>query len=204
VEVLLLAPSRLKVVLLEALLVGAAGAALAFAANALSPRGLKLTQNFFPGDTGRNQALPAASTNSAASSQAGGLAARLRAKGLGLVENAQVVEWFHDPRYQQNAIVFLDARNDDEYQEGHIPGAYHFDHFHFDKYLATIIPLCQAAQQIVVYCGGGDCELSEFAATMLGTDLGIPKERIFVYGGGMTEWNSKNLPIETGERKSAR
>ncbi len=197
------APSKVKLVLLEALIVGAAGAALAFAANALSPRGLKLTQNFFPGgDVYRNQALPAG-TNRATPSPTAALAAKLKAKGLGLVDGAQVVELFHDPRYQQKAIVFLDARNDDDYQEGHIPGAYHFDHFHFDKYLPTIIPLCQAAQQIVVYCGGGDCELSEFAATMLGTDLGIPKEKIFVYGGGMTEWTSNNLPLETGERQRA-
>lgn len=188
-----------KLVLLEALLVGVAGAALAFAANAVSPRGLKLTANFFPGDSRPPTRISAASTNAAATSPGNPLAEKLKAKGLGLVEGAQVVELFHDPRYQQNAIVFLDARNDDDYREGHIPGAYHFDHFHFDKYLPTVIPLCQGAQQIVVYCGGGDCELSEQAAMMLGTDLGIPKEKIFVYGGGMTEWKGKNLPIETGE-----
>ena len=200
----MLAPKRIKLVLLEALLVGVAGAAVAFAANALSPRGLKLTKNFFPGDdVRRNQPVPAAGTNAFPSS-VNSLAAKLKAQGLGLVDGARIVELFHDPRYQQNAIVFLDARNDDDYLEGHIPGAYHFDHFHFDKYLPTIMPLCQAAQQIVVYCGGGDCELSENAAAMLGTDLRIPKEKIFVYGGGMTEWRNKGLPIETGEGKGSK
>jgi len=64
--------------------------------------------------------------------------------------------------------------------------------------------LCQAARQIVVYCGGGQCELSEHAATMLGNDLGIPKEKLFVYGGGTTEWKSKGMPIEVGDRKENR
>jgi rhodanese-related sulfurtransferase len=112
-----------------------------------------------------------------------------------------MVELFHDPRYAQNQVVFIDARNDDEFQEGHIPGAHQFDHFHYEKFLPTIVPLCQAAQQIVVYCGGGDCELSEFAATMLANDLGVAKEKLGVYGGGMNEWKSKGLPIETGAGK---
>jgi len=117
------------------------------------------------------------------------------------VDNARVVELFHDPRYAQNLVVFIDARGDKEYEEGHIPGAHQFYHLQFEKYLSTIVPLCQAAQQIVVYCGGGDCELSEFAATMLANDLGVPKEKLSVYGGGMNEWKDKHLPIETVDHK---
>jgi len=98
--------------------------------------------------------------------------------------------------------VFIDARNDDEFQEGHIPGAHQFNHFYYEKFLPTIVPLCQGAQQIVVYCGGGDnCELSEMAATMLANDLGVPKEKLAVYGGGMNEWKAKGLPTEAGAGK---
>jgi len=192
-----------KKVLLEAVLVGLVGAALAFAANGLSPAGLKLNRNYFPGETQGTvepvRSHVAAGTNGAVATQT--LADRLRAKGIALFDNAKVVELFHDPRYAQNQVVFIDARNDDEFQEGHIPGAHQFDHFHFEKFLPTIVPLCQAAQQVVVYCGGGDCELSEFAATMLANDLGIAKEKLAVYGGGMTEWKSKGLPVETGAGK---
>ena len=193
----------MKKVLLEAVLVGSVGAALAFAANALSPLGLKLNQNYFPGET-QGKVEPVrlhvpAGTNGAAAAQT--LADRLRAKGITLFDHAKVVELFHDPRYAQNQVVFIDARNDDEFQGGHIPGAHQFDHFHYEKFLPTIVPLCQAAQQVVVYCGGGDCELSEFAATMLANDLGVPKEKLAVYGGGMTEWKAKGLPVETGAEK---
>lgn len=195
----------MKKLLLEAVIVGVVGAALAFAANALSPRGLKLNQNYFPDETGGKikpvQLHVASGTNQGSDSATQSLAERLKAKGLTLVDNAKVVELFHDPRYAQGQVIFIDARNDHEFEEGHIPGAHQFDHFHYEKFLPTIIPLCQAAQQIVVYCGGGDCELSEFAATMLANDLGIPKEKLAVYGGGMTEWKEKHLPVETGASK---
>jgi len=200
--------TQVKQVFLEAVLVGLVGATLAFGANALSPRGLKLTPNFFPGD-GQKRNLPpspagvGAGTNGETVSATNSLAERLKAQGLGLVDIGKAMELFRDPRYQQGLVVFLDARGDREFQEGHIPGAHQFDHFHFDKFLTTIIPLCQAARQIVVYCGGG-CELSEHAATMLGNDLGIPKEKLFVYGGGITEWKSKGMPIEVGDRKENR
>ncbi|HWH72296.1 MAG TPA: rhodanese-like domain-containing protein, partial [Candidatus Sulfotelmatobacter sp.] len=54
---------------------------------------------------------------------------------------------------------------------------------------------------IVVYCNGGNCEDSELAATML-RDAGIPKDKLLVYGGGMTEWTTNGLPVELGQRKS--
>lgn len=196
----------MKKVLLEAVLVGLVGAVLAFAANALSPYGLKLNRNYFPGDTpGKIEPVgPRAATGTNQTTGAAGksLREKLNEKGLSLVDNAKMVELFHDPRYAQNLVVFIDARGGEDYEKGHIPGAHQFDHFHFEKYLTTIVPLCQGAQQIVVYCGGGDCELSENAALMLGNDLGVPKEKLSVYGGGMNEWREKLLPVESGPTKS--
>jgi len=100
-----------RIVLVEALLVALAGAVLAFAANALSPKGLRLTNNYF-------------GTNAPPTSAPGSLAALLQAKGLQLATSNQVQELFHDPRYEQNLILFIDARDSDHYQAGHIPGAY--------------------------------------------------------------------------------
>ena len=129
------------------------------------------------------------------------LAARLQAKGLQLVESRQAADLFRDPRREQGMVIFVDARDDQHYQEGHIPGAYQFNHYRAENYLPTVLPVCQSAEQIVVYCTGGDCEDSEFAAIFL-RDAGIPKEKLFVYAGGMTEWNTSSLPVETGGRKS--
>lgn len=185
------------------------GAAFALAANEFSPRGLRLTKNYFPGAT-RSSVSAAIATNLTprpgdthvgAPSPAEVLATRLEAKGLHLVESHQVAQLFRDPRYEQELIVFVDARDDRHYQEGHIPGAYQFDHYRAENHLATVLPVCQVAEQIVVYCTGGDCEDSEFAAIFL-RDVGIPKEKLFVYGGGMTEWTTNGLPVEIGGRKS--
>jgi rhodanese-related sulfurtransferase len=201
--------TQARKVLWEGVLVAVIGTAFAFLANEVSSRGLRLTQNYFPGAT-RSSVSAAIATNLTprpgdthigVPSPAEVLATRLQAKGLHLVESHQVAQLFRDPRYEQELIVFVDARDDRHYQEGHIPGAYQFDHYRAENYLATVLPVCQAAERIVVYCTGGDCEDSEFTAIFL-RDVGIPKEKLFVYGGGMTEWATNGLPVEVGGRKS--
>ena len=129
------------------------------------------------------------------------LAEQLRAEGLRPVDGNQMAMLFHDPRCEQGLVVFVDARNDQHYQEGHIPGAYQLDHFYPERYLGTTLPVCQTAEQILVYCNGGTCDDSLQTAIFL-RDAGIPKERLFVYAGGMAEWVAKGLPVETGVRKS--
>lgn len=130
--------------------VAAIGAALAFAANALSPRGLKLTRDFFPPDLhastnvvrGTNQ--PAgAGTNTAAATEL--LLARLQSKGLHLADSNRVIQLFRDPRFEQGLVVFIDAREDSHYEEGHIPGAYQLDYYRPENYLPTVLPACQIA-----------------------------------------------------------
>ena len=187
----------MRKVLLEALLAGVAGVALAFAANALSPRGLKLTRNYSPGGAlAASRVLPAGATNATAI-----LDAQLRAEGLQLAGSNLVTQLFADPKKQQDLVVFIDARDDEHYQSGHIPGAYQLDHYHPENYLATVLPVCQAAEKVIVYCKGGTCEDSEQTAIFL-RDAGIPRERLFVYAGGFDEWNGGALPVETGARNS--
>ena len=200
-----------KRVLWEGLFVVVIGALFAFAANEVSPRGLVLTQNYFPGAS-LSASPPAISAKvaqgvdinqGAKSSPEQILADQLQAKGLQLVNSDQAVQLFHDPRYEQELIVFIDARNDQHYQEGHIPGAFQFDHYHAENHLATVLPACQSAERIVVYCTGGDCEDSKFAALTLRA-AGVPNETLSVYGGGMTEWVASGMPVEVGARKSGK
>ena len=200
----------MKKVLVEAALVAIMGASLAFVANGLSSRGLKLTRNYFPG--ANRPALPARAasnpgsatpgTNTATASLEQDAIARLRGKGLQVVDGEHALSLFHDARYEQGLIMFIDARNDDDYKQGHIPGAYQLDHMYAEKYLGAVLPACNTAQQIVVYCHGGDCELSEFAAELLRSSAGVPNHKLFVYSGGLKEWETRRLPLEIGERKS--
>jgi rhodanese-related sulfurtransferase len=201
-----MAPGRqlaVKKVFLEALFVAVIGALFAFGANLISPRGLALTRNYFP--AGINRPVPAArdvaNTNPPASSPAQLLAARLKEQGLQWVDGHQAAQLFHDPRFKQGSIAFIDARDEQHYREGHIPGAYEFDPYRPEKYFATVLPVCQAAEQIVFYCNGGDCDDSESAAITL-RDVGIANQKLFVYTGGITEWTTNGLPVEIGGQNS--
>jgi rhodanese-related sulfurtransferase len=195
-------------IFLEAALVAVLGAAFAFAANQISPRGLALARDYFPAGTAASArpvaggGLPAgAGTNSVALSPAQFLAAQMKAKGLQLLDDSQAARLFRDPRFRQDIIVFIDARDEEHFLLGHIPGACEFDPYRPEKYFNTVLPLCQKAEQIVVYCNGGDCDDSESAAILL-RDVGIPNQKLFVYGGGVTGWTTNGLPVETGARNS--
>lgn len=197
----------MKSVLQEVVLIALIGAALAFAANALSPRGLHLSKNYYPATS---LPAPSPSPSSNATAAAGVrtnspqelLSALLLANGLQLADSNRVTQFFRDPRREQDGIIFIDARNDDHYRAGHIPGAYQFDHFRPENYLTNVLQVCLTAEQIVFYCNGGECDDSLQAAVMLRDSVPIPKEKLFVYGGGITEWATAGLPVELGARNS--
>lgn len=195
-------------ILLEGLLVAAVGAVLAFVANGVSPLGLKLDRDYFhvlppahsqPGLT--NQ--PTKPPRPIAVSPAELLAARLRENGLQLADSNHVAQFYQDPRRDADLVIFIDARDEADYQQGHIPGAFEFYDIHREKYLATVGEACRLAQQIIIYCHGGDqCEDSLHAALTLLDVPGVFKTNLFIYGGGFTEWCTNGLPVETGSRNS--
>jgi len=200
-------------ILTEAVVVGLAGGALALAANAISPRGLALSRNYFPAGTNQTAATPApvpipkpveaapsaVSTN--IPTEAEELSARLRDKGLQEIKRLQVESLLHDPRALDGRVVFVDARDPEHYQNGHIPGAYQLDPYHPEREMGDVVPACQTAEQVVVYCTGGECEDADTTALLL-RDAGVSAKKIFVYGGGFTEWQAAHLPLETGARNS--
>jgi rhodanese-related sulfurtransferase len=99
-------------------------------------------------------------------------------------------------------ILFIDARDPDHFQQGHIPGAFEFYPYHPQDYLEAVLTPCQIAEQIVVYCTGGDCEDSLSAAIFLRQTATNLAGKLFIYGGGMTEWEAAGLPVESGARNS--
>jgi rhodanese-related sulfurtransferase len=199
-------------VVLEAVVVVMAAAAFGFGANELSPRGLKLSRNYFPGGADhavaplRSTAI-VAPTNSTASSNItqaplpDPVDQRLKDKGLQPISRAKVLELFHDPHYQEGPIVFVDARNQEHYEVGHIPGAYPLDPYHPEQQITGVLTACQAADQVVVYCTGGDCEDADTTAILL-REAGVPNQKLFVYGGGYDEWAERRLPVERGAKNS--
>ena len=203
----------LRAIVVEAALVIVIGGVFALVANFVSPRGLSLGRDYFHSKTkplfvpvSTNTGLAVSGTNTNAMSAFDKLAARLRSSGLQVADSNQVVQLFRDPRYQADWFIFVDARGDQEYKEGHIPGAYQFDYFDDKRRADYIMPILAASvntEKVVVYCNGGNCEVSEDAALTL-KEASVPAQKLFVYPGGFAEWSSNGLPVEIGARKSGK
>ncbi|UCC80577.1 MAG: rhodanese-like domain-containing protein [Candidatus Zixiibacteriota bacterium] len=89
--------------------------------------------------------------------------------------------------------IFLDTREEFEYDEGHIAGAINLPFDFWDDYWEYVEPELDPEKEIIAYCGGFDCELSLFAAREL-KSLGYEKSYIFF--GGWNKWVEAGLPVE--------
>lgn len=199
-------PAALRSLLLEAAVVGVAGLGLGLLANQLSPRGLVLTRDYFGSTTsgtptGAAAAGPSPTGPSQTASDARGPAPGLNRDGFRTVKLDEALRWQADPRRARGLILFLDARGDRPFRDGHIPGATQFDPFYPEKRLAEVLAACSLADQVVIYCNGGDCTDSNLAARLL-REVGVPVERLAVFVGGISDWKARGAPLEVGERNS--
>lgn len=179
--------------LIDGCLVAALGLGVAGIANLLHPLGISLRRDYFPAPPSSRWpgSMPAA-VSSAAASDVG--AQRSTSRGVAAIALARARELHADPRCAAGLIVFVDARNDRQFQAGRVRGAIQLDHYHLERHVTAALAACLAAEQIVVYCNGGNCEDSTLVANDL-IDLGIPKEKISVFTGGFEEWRRAGLPV---------
>lgn len=97
--------------------------------------------------------------------------------------------------FDARAALFVDAREAVEYADGHIPGAVSLP---FDESVTDPVALealDSAGKPLVVYCGGGACELSMNLAFAL---VQAGHKKVLVYMGGFPEWQGSGLPVEKG------
>ncbi|HET8606352.1 MAG TPA: molybdopterin-synthase adenylyltransferase MoeB [Gaiellaceae bacterium] len=80
-----------------------------------------------------------------------------------------------------NGTLFLDVRERDEWEEGHIPGAVHVPRGFLESRVEQVAP--DHGQHVVVYCAGGS--RSAFAAKSL-QELGYAN--VVSLAGGFTDW----------------
>lgn len=199
----------------EALGVTVAAALIGFAVNAANPNGITIDRDHFfatsrptpvtNGDTPPSAPIDGTAVPPLPDPNADPEAAvreRLASLGLQVIAHEQVLLDFDDELYQKyDAYSFIDARNEANYKDGHIPGAWHFDPYHVDRFASTVAPQAQSSAKVIVYCNGGQCVDSELAAQHL-FNLGVPKESLFVYIGGIQAWKKAGRAVEKGERKS--
>jgi len=114
-----------------------------------------------------------------------------------VVELAEVKRLFDDPKSGTGQYVFVDARADEPFQRGHIPGAVQCDYYRIDFYIESVLNRVLGAEKVVVYCNGGDCEDSLHVCGEL-LNSQIPWGSIFLFKGGWQEWHQAGYPVETG------
>jgi len=85
-------------------------------------------------------------------------------------------------------VLLIDARRPEDFQAGHIPGARNIFAYEFQLHIPELIALPRT-KPVVVYCDGGQCELSHYLAEQLRT-LGF--RRIYIYEGGWAEWRTRH------------
>jgi rhodanese-related sulfurtransferase len=98
--------------------------------------------------------------------------------------------------YDRGGLLILDARELEEYSGGHIKGAQAAPS---DEMVGNIDWLDRTSSDprpILVYCDGGDCELS----LNLGFELSQSGHRkVLVYKDGFDAWTEAGHPVSTGE-----
>ena len=91
----------------------------------------------------------------------------------------------------QKGTVFVDAREPEYYQEGHIRGAWNFPFFL--ELVFKLDSLQGKDAPLVIYCSGDECGSSEDLAYELQAE-GF--NNLLVFKGGWTAWNISEHPIE--------
>jgi len=92
----------------------------------------------------------------------------------------------------QNNMLFIDARAEQYYDEGHIPRAICNDDI--EKLINEIEKRTSFDAGFVVYCSDDDCGSSEELAISL-QEQGFMN--IFLFKGGWKQWTENNLPVNT-------
>lgn len=201
-----------KHTVVELVLLMAIGSAVALSVNGVRAKGqIKPTHNYFPKLSAMVRPTPAAIVSQAsADGESGSVPAnggtresekRPIVHGYRAITLDEAYEWFSSPEAEAGLYVFVDARNDDAYRQGRIPGAIQFDHYRLTDFLDRVVPQLEGRERVIVYCNGGDCEDSGFVCKDL-EDAGIPYDALYLFAGGWKEWTSYGFPVEGGNPES--
>ncbi|HHN78008.1 MAG TPA: rhodanese-like domain-containing protein [Phycisphaerales bacterium] len=103
----------------------------------------------------------------------------------------------HEKFLAGEPILFLDARNPEDFNAGHIEGALNMPHARLsggdglDEMALYASP--GDGTLLVVYCTGGECEASEDAAILLEA---AGYDNIAIMADGYDAWHDAGLPVE--------
>jgi len=110
-----------------------------------------------------------------------------RLKETGVKDPAVVAMAAAEAAWRSGSAVFVDAREPDFFEEGHIPGAVNLPVSEIKKSLPAGIP---SDKFLIVYCSGGDCEDSGVVARAL---MKMGCRDVAVFAGGWEEWSAAGI-----------
>ena len=88
-------------------------------------------------------------------------------------------------------FLLVDAREDNEWTKGHLPGAVHLGKGIIERDIETAIP--DRAAPIVLYCGGG------FRSALAADNLQkMGYTNVISMDGGYRGWSEAGLPVKKG------
>ena len=94
--------------------------------------------------------------------------------------------------YEEGYALFVDARDSDFFEMGHIPGALNLPVKDFDKVFPTLKEQLLAAPRIITYCDGANCETSVELTEKL---LFVGLEYVEIFTGGIQQWKAAGQPV---------
>jgi rhodanese-related sulfurtransferase len=98
--------------------------------------------------------------------------------------------------FEQDAAVFVDARPESRYSQGHIRGALNLPWQDADRFSFETAGRLEGAKTIITYCDGEDCEPGHELALFLKTK-GIENVRVLV--DGWSAWQEAGFPVAIGK-----
>jgi len=99
--------------------------------------------------------------------------------------------------FKENKAIFLDARGQELFNEGHIKGARSLPWHEVDDYFPEVIKGMDRESLVITYCDGESCNLSHDLAIFL-KNMGFTHVKVLV--NGWTVWGENNLPIEASDK----
>ena len=114
-----------------------------------------------------------------------------------LAEGYISLEDAHEHLLQASAI-FLDARPKEEFEAGHIDGAFNLslEMTRDTEAWGNVKPWLDAGLPIIVYCRGGLCSEAKDITRLLTEDAGY--ENVLILGEGFPAWEEAGYAVGTG------
>jgi rhodanese-related sulfurtransferase len=84
------------------------------------------------------------------------------------------------------AVLWIDARPQEEYEKGHIPGALSLNEDDWNNLLPAVLAAWSPERKLVVYCSRVSCNASHGVAERLRNEAGL--KNVYVLPGGWEEW----------------